>query len=495
MTRAVQLATKASKWPQTYLGTPLSKLPLDPTTVSEVLRLHLLSSGSAAGSRCVTWRYQQRGGYSSTDDAGIRLRVAHPHLLRKLHTAHVADLNLDDKFLILQCLMNQVLSYATVRDVIEEKLDQLKNTKHALRTLQINERKRENQLTVSKQELKKEFAAKKEELKLTGEKAKAHDEELKAAIEKLNKESEEKKAEFEKKLKELQTEVFDYASYVGTDRAYRRYWLNQRVAGLFVEAGQEPRGPCADKPVAPVSAARTDTLAYVTQLFETEKEKAGSDKENDSAANSRGNTPKKPLANLNGINQKLNGLEANSKLLQELAVCTGDITTCFVHGKTDRPQWWVYHTEEQIEALIQSLNKRGYRESELRQALELDKANILEYLKKCPLHQLNPNAAPAPAVHHSTRNKKFQPSIVVPPDATLSEALELSLRDHILELEEKIFHGCLGALKVKDREAWRGTIMLRGYDKQAEYLTWGPAQQYRDDYHLPNGVLRVPNGK
>ncbi|KAJ2944680.1 hypothetical protein O0L34_g4037 [Tuta absoluta] len=38
MTRAVQLATKASKWPQTYLGTPLSKLPLDPTTVSEVLR-------------------------------------------------------------------------------------------------------------------------------------------------------------------------------------------------------------------------------------------------------------------------------------------------------------------------------------------------------------------------------------------------------------------------------------------------------------------------
>lgn len=52
-----------------------------------------------------------------------------------------------------------------------------------------------------------------------------------------------------------------------------------------------------------------------------------------------------------------------------------------------------------------------------------------------------------------TRNKKFTLSLVVPDDNTLSEALELSLIDHILELEEKIFHGCLGALKVKVSES------------------------------------------
>lgn len=46
----------------------------------------------------------------------------------------------------------------------------------------------------------------------------------------------------------------------------------------------------------------------------------------------------------------------------------------------------------------------------------------------------------------------------------------------------------------QDREAWRGTLMLRGYDKQAEFLTWGPRQQYRDDYHLPDGELHVPDG-
>ncbi|KAL0819369.1 hypothetical protein ABMA28_007492 [Loxostege sticticalis] len=489
-TQAIELATKASKWSQTYLATPLSKLPLDPTTVSEVLRLHLLSSGAAPGNRCATWRYHQRGGYSSVDDPGLRLRVQHPRLLRTLAAAHVADLAIDDKFLVLQCLMNQILSYATVRDIIEEKLEELKNNKHALRTLTINERKREVQIVQARQEIKKEAAATKEEQKLTGDKAKAVDEEAKAAIEKLNKENEAKRLEYQKKVKELQLEIFESVTYLGSDRAFRRYWVNQRVAGLWVEAGDEPRGPCRDKPVPPAPPRTGDTLSYVTKLFETER--ASSDKENDSGANSRGNSPKKPLTNLNGLTNKLNGLESNTQQLKELMVCTGDISTCGVHGKSDRPNWQVYHTEEQIEALIQSLNKRGLREGELRQALELDQANIVTAVTKCPLHLLSAAATPPPPVHQ-TRHKKAQLSLTVPPDCSLSEALELSLRDHILELEEKIFHGCLGALKVKDREAWRGTLMLRGYDKQAEYLTWGPKQQYRDDYHLPNGVLNIPS--
>lgn len=41
------------------------------------------------------------------------------------------------------------------------------------------------------------------------------DEETKAAIEKLTADSEEKRKEYEKKLQELQTELFEYTSYVG----------------------------------------------------------------------------------------------------------------------------------------------------------------------------------------------------------------------------------------------------------------------------------------
>ncbi|CAH0728649.1 unnamed protein product, partial [Brenthis ino] len=502
--RSIELATKAGKWAHTYLGTPLSKLPLDPTTVSEVLRLHLLSSGGAAGARCAAWRLHQRGGYASADDPALRLRAARPHALQRLRTRHLADLPIDDKFQILQCLMNQIMTYATVREQIEEKLEEYKNLKHALRTLQINERKREPQLSAARVELKKETAQKKEELKLTGEKARVADEELKDAIEKLKKDSEAKKVEHDKKLKELQAQLFDYTTYIGSDRAYRRYWLTRRVAGLFVEAGAEARGPCRAKPLPPAPAApapRPDVLAYVTQLYhdererERQKETAGSDKENESGSNSRGGSLKKPLTNLNGLNTKLNGIDATVLHCRELLVCTAHIETCYVHGKGDyRPQWWVYNTEEQIEALIEALNKRGLRENDLRQTLEMDKSNIVEYVKKCPIHLLTPSAAlPQPQQHaHSTRQKRIQPSLQVPPDSTLSEALELSLRDHILELEEKIFHGCLGSLKVKDREAWRGTIMLRGYDKQAEYLSWGPGKHFRDDYHQPDGHLKLP---
>ncbi|RVE41001.1 hypothetical protein evm_014348 [Chilo suppressalis] len=59
---------------------------------------------------------------------------------------------------------------------------------------------------------------------------------------------------------------------------------------------------------------------------------ASSDKENDSGPNSRGSSPKKPLASLNGLNHKLNGID-NTPHLRELLVCTGDISTCLAHGK------------------------------------------------------------------------------------------------------------------------------------------------------------------
>lgn len=36
--------------------------------------------------------------------------------------------------------------------------------------------------------------------------------------------------------------------------------------------------------------------------------------------------------------------------------------------------------------------------------------------------------------------------------------------------------------------------MVRGYDKQAEYLSWGPRGQYRDDYHQHNGKVNLPTG-
>ncbi|CAG4956950.1 unnamed protein product [Colias eurytheme] len=496
LNRAIELATKASKWSHTYLGTPLAKLPLDPSTVSEVLRLHLLSSGSEAGGRCIAWRCHQRGGYSSADDPGLRLRLQRPGLLRRLASAHVAALPIDDKFAILQCLMSQVLSYATVRDLVEERLEEHRNLKQALRTLQINERKREPQLSSARMEVKREAAAKKEEQKLTGDKAKQLDEQVKVDIDKLMKDNETKKQEYLKKSKELQMQLFEYTNFIGMDRAFNRYWVSRRVGGLFVEAVCGPlRGPCRAKPVprpprAPADAP--DLLAYVTDLYHAgRREREGSDKENESGSNSRGNSPKKPLTNVNGVTK----MSPDSiQHMRDLMVCTADVNTCYVHGKNEGPTWWVYNTEEQLDALMQALNKRGAREAELRHALDSERDGLRAHLARCPLHALNMTVPqPSPVAQPATRRRGPQPSLVVPEDCSLAEALELAFRDQLLELEEKIHHGCLGALKVKDREAWRGTIMLRSYDKQAEYLSWGPNGAFRDDTHLPDGRL-VTNG-
>ncbi|XP_050663982.1 bromodomain adjacent to zinc finger domain protein 1A [Leptidea sinapis] len=481
--RSIQLATKASKWAQTYLGTPLSKLQLDPTTVSEVLRMHLLSSGCWIGARSVSWR-QQRGAYSSADDPGLQLRMRSPHILRRLACAHVADLPTDDKLEIVQCLMNQVLSYAAVRDIVEEKVEEHKNLKQTLKTLQINERKREPQLAVARTEVKREAIAKKAEQKLSGEAARIVDEQVELSIEKLKKESEMKKIEFEKKQKELQAQLFEFTHYLGMDRAYNRYWISQRVGGLFVEAGAEGRGPCRVRPVpvptvpVPTRARDADVLAYVTDLYHAGHHE-GSDKEND-GTNSRGNSPKKPLA-VNGVNKALS--DDSVRQMRELMVCTADINTCYVHGKLGRPSWWVFNTTEQLDALVTALNKRGARELDLWQNIDYSKQQIQQHLEQCQIQWLNPRVVqngtgPAPPrvvnVPSTRRRAAAQASLVVAPDCSLQETLELTLRDHILELEEKVFHGCLGAIKVKDREAWRGTLMLRGYDKQVEWLTWGP---------------------
>ncbi|VVD04357.1 unnamed protein product [Leptidea sinapis] len=381
--RSIQLATKASKWAQTYLGTPLSKLQLDPTTVN-------------------------------------------------------------DKLEIVQCLMNQVLSYAAVRDIVEEKVEEHKNLKQTLKTLQINERKREPQLAVARTEVKREAIAKKAEQKLSGEAARIVDEQVELSIEKLKKESEMKKIEFEKKQKELQAQLFEFTHYLGMDRAYNRYWISQRVGGLFVEAGAEGRGPCRVRPVpVPTRARDADVLAYVTDLYHAGHHE-GSDKEND-GTNSRGNSPKKPLA-VNGVNKALS--DDSVRQMRELMVCTADINTCY------------------LDALVTALNKRGARELDLWQNIDYSKQQIQQHLEQCQIQSLNPRVAqngtgPVPPrvvnVPSTRRRAAAQASLVVAPDCSLQETLELTLRDHILELEEKVFHGCLGAIKVK-----------------VEWLTWGP---------------------
>ena len=74
-------------------GTSLSKLPMDGFTLTEILRLHFLSSGAKGSETNNRWRYQQRGGYTPQDDAGLEFRRNETTILKSLAETNVFDLN------------------------------------------------------------------------------------------------------------------------------------------------------------------------------------------------------------------------------------------------------------------------------------------------------------------------------------------------------------------------------------------------------------------
>lgn len=116
---AVREASRAIGWPQSYLGVEsLAELPMDANTVSELLRLHLLMSGAREDEELAKWRFHQRGGYQNIDDPGLALRVRQPHIVRALADRTVYELETADQLQILMCLVNQIVTYSTIRDTV-----------------------------------------------------------------------------------------------------------------------------------------------------------------------------------------------------------------------------------------------------------------------------------------------------------------------------------------------------------------------------------------
>ena len=74
-------------------GTELRKLPIDPCTLTEIVRLHFLASGGQTGSEDSKWRYQQRGAYTCHDDPGLEFRMQEAGILKTLLKGNLFDLS------------------------------------------------------------------------------------------------------------------------------------------------------------------------------------------------------------------------------------------------------------------------------------------------------------------------------------------------------------------------------------------------------------------
>lgn len=71
-----------------------------------------------------SYRWQRRGGFTYSDDAGVEFRHAQPRLLKALVTANIYDMDAEDKLKVLVALCTQLITYATARDYVEDGFDQ-----------------------------------------------------------------------------------------------------------------------------------------------------------------------------------------------------------------------------------------------------------------------------------------------------------------------------------------------------------------------------------
>ena len=142
-----------------------------------------------------------------------------------------------------------------------------------------------------------------------------------------------------------------------------------------------------------------------------------------------------------------------------------DSLNCPVHSSIlPRTHWAFFSSTEDVDALIENLNDRGFRESELKEKLIFERDKIARNLKR-----MNFNVSQRLSADAKEEGDEKETEA----KSSITSILDLQLRDQIMELEEKIYHGTLGTLKIQDRTAWQSAIQAGGFDKQCETLTWG----------------------
>ncbi|GFN82816.1 bromodomain adjacent to Zinc finger domain protein 1a [Plakobranchus ocellatus] len=434
-------ATVMAQFSQNTLGMPLRDTLLDQFTLSEIVHIHLLASGARASNKNARFRYQQRGGYTSHDDPGLELKLEDPGLVRKLGVTNVFDLTPKEKVKIITTLIHQILTFAMVRDTIEDASERLRIKKYDLKQFQWAEQRREKEEQAARmkrvlEEKAREQARRMQQLiaehqnnpdgipslpllpevpeeKIPEEKQREHEMDTRKKLEFSKKE-----CEMMEEIQSLQHMVSIYP--IGRDRLFRRYYFFSSLNGLFIE-DHELHVP--KDMLTP--GAKPKLLPELT--FQ------GEDKENGTKSNGDDcivisddeNSDKKSVASDTKVKEEatdtiketdINGRDTPPVLESESSLPES-------HKQSQKTMWAFIDTPEHLDALMACLNTRGFRECALRTALKELKPLLQQSLRDCPTDMLS-----------------------LPEDGG----------------EEK------ARIQIKDRAAWRDAILKRSYDSQAE---------------------------
>ncbi|XP_028707325.1 bromodomain adjacent to zinc finger domain protein 1A isoform X3 [Macaca thibetana thibetana] len=498
------VASLAAAWPQLHQGCSLKSLDLDSCTLSEILRLHILASGADVTSANAKYRYQKRGGFDATDDACMELRLSNPSLVKKLSSTSVYDLTPGEKMKILHALCGKLLTLVSTRDFIEDYVDILRQAKQEFRELKAEQHRKEREEAAARIRKRKEEKLKEQEQKLKEKQEKLKEDEQRNSTadtsigeeeredfdtsteskdteqkeldqdmvtededdpgshkrgrrgkrgqngfkeftrqEEINcvtrepltaEEDEALKQEHQRKEKELLEKIQSAIACtnifpLGRDRMYRRYWIFPSIPGLFIE--EDYSGLTEDMLLPRPSSFQNNVQSQDPQV----STKTGEPLMSESTSN---------------IEQ---GPRDHSVQLPKP-----------VH-KPNR--WCFYSSCEQLDQLIEALNSRGHRESALKETLLQEKSRICAQLARFSEEKFHFSDKPQPD-SKPTYSRGRSSNAYDPSQMCAEKQLELRLRDFLLDIEDRIYQGTLGAIKVTDRYIWRSALESGRYELLSE---------------------------
>ncbi|XP_036698232.1 bromodomain adjacent to zinc finger domain protein 1A isoform X1 [Balaenoptera musculus] len=494
------VATLAAAWPQLHQGCSLKSLDLDSCTLSEILRLHILASGADVTSANAKYRYQKRGGFDATDDACMELRLSNPSLVKKLSSTSVYDLTPGEKMKILHALCGKLLTLVSTRDFIEDYVDILRQAKQEFRELKAEQHRKEREEAAARIRKRKEEKLKEQEQKMKEKQEKLKEDEQRNSVADISvgeeeredfdtstesKEIEQKeqdqdtvtededdpgshkrsrrgrrgqngfkectrqeevncvtrepltadeeealKQEHQRKEKELLEKIQSAIACtnifpLGRDRMYRRYWIFPSIPGLFIE--EDYSGLTEDMLLPRPSSFQDNVQSQDPQV---------STKTGDSLMS-----------------------ESTSSIDQ--GPCDDSVQLPKPVHKPNR--WCFYSSCEQLDQLIEALNSRGHRESALKETLLQEKRRIYAQLARFSEEKFHfsdkPQTDSKPTYSRGRSSNAYDPS-----QMSAERQLELRLRDFLLDIEDRIYQGTLGAIKVTDRNVWRSALESGRYE-------------------------------
>ena len=253
---------------------------------------------------------------------------------------------------------------------------------------------------------------------------------------------------------------------LGRDRTFRRYWVFNSLNGLFIEDDERHIPDDFLQPIEQTGASNPFNSEHLPlnskkPVQNRDQKSTSSDKENEAGSPEKNSsvasdeTPgikPKVLVENNGAAEPAgeSPMEVDDKSVVVPCVNVHDQIS-----QRNTHKWLYFNTPEQLDRLIESLNPRGFREGPLKQAILEQKSRIIENMTKCPTDVLSiskeqqkqaaDNAIRIQAIRSQSRKRMLKGVVQ---NSSAQELMELNLREQLLDLEERLYVGSIGILKV-----------------------------------------------